>query len=277
MSDVRIVNYCPTGTQTTRENSLAPLSVTEIVEDVHRAYEAGITVAHVHARDEELQNTLRVEVYGKILEGIRSSCPDLAVCISLSGRYCQDMGIRAAPLELRPDLASLTVSSMNFPKSASVNDPESIAFLAEKMSENGVNPEIECFDSGMLWCARRMVERGLLPKPSFANVIFGNMYNSPSDAASVASVLSAVWDGCDLCFGGIGRDQLRSNLLGLLYARGVRIGLEDNLYYEGRQRATNSQLLGRLRRMMSEMGLKVMPAIEFKAKYGNRKSDSTGL
>lgn len=273
----RIVNYAPTGTQTTRANSHAPMTVSEIVEDVHRAYESGITVAHVHAREEDGSNTLKVDVYGKILDGIRSCCPDLAVCISLSGRFCQDVGIRAAPLELRPDLASLTMSSMNFPQGASVNDPKSIEFLAGRMSDNGVNPEIECFDSGMLWCARKLVDRGLLPKPSYANMIFGNMYNSPPDAASVSSVLSAAWDGCDLCFGGIGKEQLRSNMLGLLYAGGIRIGLEDNLYYEGKQRATNFQLLGRMRRIMSEMGLQMMPAKEFKEKHGNRMSHSTGV
>ena len=276
-SEQRIINYTPTGTQTSRQNSFAPLSPSEIIEDVHEAYEIGITLAHLHARDEELHNSLSVDIYAKILEGVRRHCPNLCVCLSLSGRYCTDEGLRAAPLALRPDMASLTMSSMNFPKGASINEPIVIEKLLGKMRENGVSPEVECFDSGMLWCARRMAQSGIIPTPCYANVIFGNLYNSPPDAASVASVLAAQWDGCTLCFGGIGKEQLRSNLLGLLYAQGVRIGLEDNLYIRKGEKARNSMLLKRLRSIMCEMGLSHVRPEEFKAVYGNKKADNPGV
>ena len=83
----KIVNFTPTGTQPTRENSLAPLTTSEIIESVHQANEIGISIVHLHARDEEtLKNTYKKEIYQVIIEGIKKHCPELLICVSLTGR-----------------------------------------------------------------------------------------------------------------------------------------------------------------------------------------------
>ena len=83
----KIINFTPTGTQTTKENSLAPLIPNEIIDEVHQAYEFGITMTHIHARDpKDFSNTYKKEVYQPIIEGIRKHCPDLTICVSLTGR-----------------------------------------------------------------------------------------------------------------------------------------------------------------------------------------------
>ena len=263
MTGKKIVNFTPTGTQPTRQNSSAPLSPNEIVEEVHFAFELGITVVHLHARDENFLNTWRVDVYRDIIDGVRKHCPGLPVCVSLTGRHFPEFEKRSAVLELMPDMGSLTMSSLNFPKAASINEPDVIVKLIEKMDKYGVVPEIECFDSGMLNYTNYLIKKGVLKGPHYINVILGNLYNGQSDLSTVASILVNKPANSMMCFGGIGRDQMKANMLGLLYADGVRIGLEDNLYYKDKDLATNAQLLQRLRRTMIELDLEAMSPEEF--------------
>ncbi len=275
MMGKKIINFTPTGTQPTRQNSNAPLSPSEIVEEVHFAFELGITVVHLHARDENFSNTWRVDVYQKIIEGVRKHCPKLPVCVSLTGRHFPEFEKRSAVLELMPDMASLTMSSLNFPKAASINEPEMIIRLIEKMNEFGVVPEIECFDSGMLNYTNYLIKKGILKGPHYINVILGNLYNGQSDLSTVASILVNKPQNSVMCFGGIGKDQLNVNMLGLLYADGVRVGLEDNLYYKDKILATNSELLQRIHRMMFDLDLEVMTSEEFKILgYANKINHS---
>jgi 3-keto-5-aminohexanoate cleavage enzyme len=124
-----IVNFTPTGMIPTREMTPhVPISVAEIVEDVHRAYEVGITMAHLHARDGATgKPAYTAEIYGNLISGIRKFAPDLVLAVSLSGRDVPEFEKRAAPLELegklKPDMGSLTLSSLNFNRDASINSP----------------------------------------------------------------------------------------------------------------------------------------------------------
>ena len=273
----KIINFTPTGTQTTKENSNAPISPNEIVEEVHFAFELGITMVHIHARDEQLLNTYRKDVYQKIIEGIRKHCPNLSICTSLTGRNFPEFEKRSAVIELQPDFGSLTMSSLNFPKAASINEPDMITSLIEKMNQYGVIPEIECFDSGMLNYTNYLIKKGVLKGPHYINMIFGNLYNGQLDLATVTSVMSVKPGNSVMCLGGIGKDQLKSNILGLLYADGVRIGLEDNLYYRDKEKATNIQLLQRIHRIMEELDYQLLTAEEFKKMgYANRKTHPIG-
>ena len=275
----KIINFTPTGTQTNRENSFAPLLPSEIIEEVHEAYELGITMVHVHARDpKDLSNTYKKDVYRPIIEGIRKHCPDLPICVSLTGRLHPEFEKRSEVLELYPDMGSLTMSSINFPKSASVNEPEMILKLIEKMDEYGVIPEIECFDSGMINYTNYLIKKGILKGPHYMNVIFGNIYNAQMDSPTLSSVVNNLPENAKVCFGGIGKDQLNSNVLGLIYGDGVRVGLEDNLYIRDKELTTNLELLGRVHRIMNEMELSVLTPNEFKELgYANKRNNNIRL
>ena len=275
----KIINFTPTGTQTNRENSFAPLLPSEIIEEVHEAYELGITMVHVHARDpKDLSNTYKKDVYRPIIEGIRKHCPDLPICVSLTGRLHPEFEKRSEVLELYPDMGSLTMSSINFPKSASVNEPEMILKLIEKMDEYGVIPEIECFDSGMINYTNYLIKKGILKGPHYMNVIFGNIYNAQMDSSTLSSVVNNLPENAKVCFGGIGKDQLNSNVLGLIYGDGVRVGLEDNLYIRDKELTTNLELLGRVHRIMNEMELSVLTPNEFKELgYANKRNNNIRL
>jgi 3-keto-5-aminohexanoate cleavage enzyme len=270
----KIINLCPTGTQSTKLNSLAPIFANEVVDEVLSCYETGITMVHLHARDQNGENTYKKEYFQKLIAGIKTSAPDLVICVSLSGRYVSDKYLRAEVLSLHPDLASLTMSSLNFPKAASINDPETIIWLIEEMDKYGVHPEIECFDSGMLNYTNYLLKKGILTAPLYINIILGNLFNAGTDISTIASVINNLPKGAKVCFGGIGDNQLKANIIGLMEADGIRIGLEDNFYYEQKDKATNQQLLSRIHRIMKEMGHTAMAPSALKALgYGNRRTN----
>ncbi len=273
----KIINFTPTGTQTTRDNSFAPLLPNEIIEEVHQAFELGITMTHIHARDPKtLENTYKKEIYHEIISGIRKHCKDLIICVSLTGRLFPEFEKRSEVLELYPDMGSLTMSSINFPKSASVNEPDTILRLIGEMEKYGVTPEIECFDSGMINYTNYLINKGVLKGPHYINVILGNIYNSQSNLPDITSIMSNIPKNSKVCFGGIGKDQLKSNILGLLYSDGIRIGLEDNLYYNNKDKTTNIDLLKRIHRIISELDFSILSPTKFRELgYGNKKNNNT--
>ncbi len=272
----KIINFTPTGTQPTRDNSLAPLEVNEIIEEVHQAYEIGISITHIHARDPEtFLNTYKKEIYGPIIEGIRKHCPELLVCASLTGRNFPELIHRTEVLECLPDMGSLTMSSLNFPTGASTNQPQMILDLISTMGEYGVQPEIECFDSGMVNYTKYLISKNILKPPFYMNVILGNIYNAQSDLSSLAAIKSAIPHNVTTCIGGIGNQQLKSNIIGLMEFDGIRIGLEDNLFYKGKIKATNIELLKRAYRIMDELEMECMSSKELRENgYGNKLIDS---
>jgi uncharacterized protein (DUF849 family) len=275
----KIVNFTPTGTQTTRTNSLAPLLPSEIIEEVHEANELGISIVHLHARDEEtLANTYKKEVYQKIIEGIKKHCPELLICVSLTGRNFPEIEKRTEVLQLHPDMGSLTMSSLNFPSGASVNQPETILGLIAEMDKWGVQPEIECFDTGMLNYTKYLISKkvlinnwGKLSPPHYINIILGNIYNGQCDLGTLATIKSNLPEFSKVCLGGIGSQQLKATVHGLLDFDGIRIGLEDNLFYVNREKATNMKLLQRAHRLMEEFDMELYTSKELREiGYGNK-------
>lgn len=268
----KIINFTPTGTQTTRDNSYAPLLSNEMIESVHEANELGISIVHLHARDEiTLENTYKKEVYQKIIEGIKKYCPELLICVSLTGRNFPELEKRSEVLQLLPDMASLTMSSLNFPSGASVNQPDMILSLINEMNKYGVQPEIECFDTGMLNYTNYLISKGKLNPPYHINFILGNIYNGQCDLGNLSSIKSNLPSNSYVCLGGIGNQQLKSNLYGLLDFDGIRIGLEDNLYFKNKEKTTNIELLKRTHRIMNELDMTHYKSNELRELgYGNK-------
>jgi len=268
----KIINFTPTGTQTTRNNSFAPLLPNEIIEEVHMANELGISIVHLHARDEEtLTNTYKKEVYQKIIEGIKKHCPDLLICVSLTGRNFPELERRTEVLQLHPDMGSLTMSSINFPSGASINQPETILSLINEMDKYGVQPEIECFDAGMLNYTNYIISKNILKPPYHINFILGNIYNGQCDFGTLATIKSNLPANSYTCLGGIGPQQLKSTTYGLLDFDGIRIGLEDNLHFKDKEKTTNMELLKRAHRIMNELDMTYYKPNELRERgYGNK-------
>ncbi|MCX7887541.1 MAG: 3-keto-5-aminohexanoate cleavage protein [Verrucomicrobiae bacterium] len=261
-----IINFAPTGiVPTKRMSPHVPVSPSEIVEQVHEAYEIGITVAHVHARHPDESPAYEPDLYQEIFAGIRQYCPDLVICASTSGRVFSEFEKRSAVLELEPDMASLTLGSLNFARQASVNAPAMIERLVEKMADFGVHPELECFEVGMINYAKYLIGKGVLKPPFYFNLLVGNIATAQDDLLQVGLLIRSLPPGAWWSLAGIGSSQLRVNALAILEGGGVRVGLEDNLWFDtARARpATNAALLKRIHELAAFFERAVVPPAVF--------------
>lgn len=248
-----IINLAATGMVPTQaDNPAVPITPDEIAEDCRRCYDAGASILHLHARDETGAPTYQSDVYRQIIARVKSACPGAILCVSTSGRVFKTFEQRSEVLALdgdvKPDMASLTLGSLNFPRQASVNDPAMIRALAEKMAARGIVPELEVFDLGMVDYAKYLIDRGVLEPPFYFNLLLGSLGTlsaTPFHLATLAMSLptGAVWAGA-----GIGRFQFLVNSMAITMGGHVRVGLEDNLYMdvEKRRPATNLALVERL-------------------------------
>lgn len=272
MHENLIINFVPTGMIPTKKMTpFVPISVAEIIEDVHQAWELGITMVHLHARDPLTEEpTFDAQVYGEIICGIRKFAPDLIICVSLSGRNCKEFKYRAQPLELsgalKPDMGSLTLSSVNFNRQVSVNEPQVIIDLAFKMKELGIVPELEAFDSGMINYVRYLARKGLIDPPYYFNLILGNISCAQADLLHAGIMLRDLPENSLWSFGGVGDYQLSMNQLAIAIRGGVRVGLEDNIYLDANRAklAKNIDLLKRIHDIARLAGTSVMTAQELR-------------
>jgi uncharacterized protein (DUF849 family) len=261
LSEKVIINLCPTGMVPRRAKVPAvPISPEEIARDVRRCFEVGASMVHLHARDDDEEPTWRAERFAEICAAVVAETPEIVLVVTTSGRNWSDLAKRSESLTVggvgKPEMASLTVGSMNFVSGPSVNSPETIQGLAEAMQERQIVPELEIFDIGMVNYANYLIGRGVLKPPYYLNILFGSVGTADVSAANAAAVLSALPSGATWAFAGIGRHQLAANTLALCLGGHVRVGLEDNPYYDWSTRATttNPQLVERIVRIAGEMG-----------------------
>ncbi len=267
-----IINFTPTGMIPTKGMTPhVPISVSEIVEDVHEAIELGITMVHLHARDDQTgKPTYKQEVYGRIIEGIRKFSKELVICVSLSGRGIKEFSHRASPLQLdgdlKPDMGSLTLSSLNFNKTESMNSPDMIQMLAGEMKNKGIVAELEAFDVGMINYAKYLERKGLLEPPHYFNLLLGNIACAQADLLHAGLMIRDLPEQSVWSLAGIGNDQLMMNSIAIASGGGVRVGLEDNIYFDSQRTrlAKNSDLLRRIHELAVANEREIMSPVELR-------------
>jgi len=232
-----IINICPTGIVSTKDQNInIPISRSEIVDTVLRASELGVQMVHLHARDDAGEATCDADKYTAIFSEIRKDTmgKDLVICVTTSGRKTPDVHDRAAVLDIdgaaKPDMASLTLSSLNFMTQASVNAPDTIRELAQRMKKRGIKPELEVFDLGMLNFAKVLIREGLVEPPYYFNILLGNIGSAQASLSHLSVLVNDLPKGAIWSVAGIGRFQKTMSTIGVAMANGVRIGLEDNLW-----------------------------------------------
>jgi uncharacterized protein (DUF849 family) len=268
-----IVNFTPTGMIPTKEMTPhVPIEPAEIIENVQRAVDIGITMVHLHARDAATgEPTYLPEIYAEIIDGVRDVSKELIVCVSLSGRNFREFELRAAPLRLtgdvKPDMGSLTLSSLNFNRVASMNTPDMVQDLAREMKERGILPELEAFDAGMINYAKYLEKKGLIDPPHYCNILCGNIACAQADLLHVGVMISDLPPDSFWSLAGIGNAQLPMNSVAIAYGGGVRVGLEDNIWYDqARTRlASNLDLLQRIHVLAQANERKVMSPADLRA------------
>lgn len=272
-TDPLIINVCLTGNVSTKEISPhLPVSVEEIVEDAAAVLEAGASMLHIHARAADGSPAWQPEIYGRIFEGIRRNHPEAILVATTSGRLHGTLEKRTAAFDLdgsaKPDMASLTLGSLNFPTQASVNAPDTIQALCTRMRERGVIPELEVFDLGMLNYGFYLQRKGFLPHTCYINLLLGSLGAMPGRVLDLANLVRDIPRDWVWAAAGIGRYQLAMNTVALLMGGHVRVGLEDNHYYDyaKREAATNRSLVERVVRLAQEFGRPISSCRETRAK-----------
>ena len=249
-----IFNFTPNGMIPTKEiTEFVPITPNEIIDNVLEANDMGVNMVHLHARDSITGlPSYKKEIYAEIISGIRSYAKDLVICISTSGRNWPEFEKRSEALELdgiyKPDFASLTLSSLNFSNQASLNSPEMIKKLSAKMQKNGIKPELEVFDLGMINYAKYLIHKEFIKPPFYFNIILGNVSGAQADLLNLGFMVNELPPKSIWSAGGIGNTQLKANMLSLLSGGGVRVGLEDNIWYDNHRSrlASNMDLLRRI-------------------------------
>jgi 3-keto-5-aminohexanoate cleavage enzyme len=267
-----VINLTPTGMIPTKEMTPhVPVSVQEIIEDVHQAVEVGITMVHLHARDETTgEPTYKAEFYERIIAGIRRFAPELIISVSLSGRTFSEFEKRAEVLTLegkvKPDMGSLTLSSVNFNKQVSLNAPDMIQALAQEMKRRSVLAELEAFDSGMINYAKYLEGKGLLEPPHYFNLILGNIACAQADLLHASVMIRDLPPNSFWTLGGVGDYQLMMNSIAIAAGGGVRVGLEDDIWYDPARTklAHNIDLVSRIHRLAEANEREIMPPGELR-------------
>jgi 3-keto-5-aminohexanoate cleavage enzyme len=168
-----IITVAPTGNIATKKlNPNTPITPDEIAEDIYRCYQEGAAIAHIHARDENGEPTGSIEIFGEIMQKVKEKC-DIIVQFSTGARGGKTYEERGACLDLKPEMASLATGSSNFASQVNSNPSDFIQYLAKKMLENNIKPEIEAFDVAMISNAEFLMEKGLLKKPVQFNLVMG--------------------------------------------------------------------------------------------------------
>ena len=276
MNNGFILNFTPTGMIPTKEMTpLVPIAAPEIIEQVLEAAQLGVNMVHLHARDPHTgRPTFKKEIYAEIIEGIRAKHNDLIICVSTSGRDFFEFEQRSEVLDLngrlKPDFGSLTLSSLNFNRQASVNSPDMIKNLAGKMNDNGIRPELEVFDLGMINYAKYLIRKGLIAPPYYFNLILGNIACAQADMMSLGLMVRELPPDSIWSVGGVGNAQLAMNAMSIVAGGGVRIGLEDNIWFdlERTRLATNRELVERILLIAEAMGRKPYTCAEARALLG---------
>jgi 3-keto-5-aminohexanoate cleavage enzyme len=227
-----IICVAITGSLPTKaDNPAVPITISEQIESTHEAFEAGAAIVHCHVRDDEGRPTANPERFARLKEGLEAHCPGLIVQLSTGGRSGAGTA-RGGMLPLRPDMASLSVGSNNFPSRVYENPPDLVDWLAAEMQHYGVKPEIEAFDLSHIVQAAAMQRDGRLQGPLYVQFVMGVKNAMPADELILdfyIQTLKRLSPDAKWCAAGIGQAQLLINEWSIKKGGHTRTGLEDNV------------------------------------------------
>lgn len=256
--DKLIITAALTGAEVTRkEQPNLPLTPDEIAEAAYEAYKAGAAMVHVHARDSEGNPTQDYEVYKEIKEKIEAKCP-VIFQPSTGGAVWHSPEERLQPVELKPEMATLSCGTCNFGSDVFMNSEEYMEKFARRMKELGVKPEIEVFERGMINNALKLVKKGLVDMPLHFDFVMGVPGAITAELRDLLYLVESIPAGSTWTVAGIGRFELPLAVAAITLGGHVRVGFEDNVYYsKGVLAKSNAELVERIARLAKELGREV--------------------
>ncbi len=252
-----IITVAPTGSIPKKKNTPhVPVTIEEIVACALRCEDEEASIVHIHIRDEDQNPSDDPEIFHAVVNRIRERC-NLIIQVSTGGRAGTGLESRIQRLQVRPEMASLTTGSVNFPNSAYDNPPDLIEALAKEMQRLEIKPEMEIFDLSMINNAVALGDRSLADRPLHFNFVMGLRGAMPAKIEHLAHLSTGLPAESTWTVSGIGAAQLVMNIHAVLMGGNVRVGLEDNIYYRKGELATNERLVQRIARLSKELGREV--------------------
>jgi 3-keto-5-aminohexanoate cleavage enzyme len=253
-----IITAAITGSRITRQTAPhIPITPEEIAQSAIECWEAGASIVHIHVRDPQTGLGIQdQELFRQVVEKLRKET-DLILSLTTSGIPGRNLPVeeRLGPLSLSPELASFDAGSINLGGSVFINTPEFLERAAEMMKEKGVKPEIEIFDSGMIVTTLRMLEEGKLEAPLHFQFVLGTPWGAPATPKSLIHLLDHIPPESTWSVIGIGKGHLPMAMMGLIMGGHIRVGMEDNIYYDhGVMARNNAQFVRRIVRIAREYG-----------------------
>ena len=250
-----IITAALTGAEVTRQQQpVLPISPDEIAIAVEECVKAGAAIVHLHARNADGSPTQDKETYQKIISAVRARC-DVIIQVSTGGAVGMTAAERIAPVSLKPEMATLSMGTVNFGDDVFMNHPANMEIFLRAMQEHGVKPELEIFDTGMITTVSRWLKKEWIKAPlhfDFVLGVPGGMAGTPEALMYMKSQLPA---GCTWTVAGIGAAQLPLGTLAIVLGGHVRVGFEDNIFYrKGELAHSNAQLVARIARISVELG-----------------------
>jgi uncharacterized protein (DUF849 family) len=215
-----------------KDNPAVPITPAEQIESTRQAYEAGATLVHIHVRNDDETPSSNPDRFAAVQAGVARHCPGMIVQFSTGGRG-RDPSLRSSALHLKPDMASLSTGSVNFPTIVYENHTSLVEEMAGKMKEFSIRPEIEIFDLSHLHGAKRLADKGLLDDQPHIQFVMGVQNALPAEERLLDILLKEakhLFPNCTWTAAGIGRHQPKVMDWALVRgADAVRTGLEDNI------------------------------------------------
>ena len=264
MKNKVILTIAPTGNIPTKSmNPNVPITPAEIAAQIYECWQAGASVAHIHTRDKEGIPTSDIAVNREVLAELDKykDC-DIIRQLSTGGRAGKTYTERGQMLCLAPEMASLATGSSNFPSKANLNDPETIGYLAGEMKKYGVKPEVEVFDSAMLFNAVQLADKSVIDWPLQINLVLGVPGSLPASFKNLFFLYEQLPANCNWSITAVGREHVELSTMALALGGNVRVGLEDNVFYAKGVLATNIALLNRMKAVALAMGKEIATPAE---------------
>ncbi len=223
-----------------------PITPEEIGIAAAECVAAGAAIVHLHARQPDGTPTQDAAIYCEIIAAVRTRC-DAIVQVSTGGAVGMSAAERVAPVALRPEMATLSMGSVNFGDDVFLNLPADIAAFAQAIADHGVKAELEIFDAGMMATARRWLHKGLLASPAHFDFVLGVPGGMPATPEALLHLVTQLPEGATWTVAGMGGAQLTLGTMAVAIGGHVRVGFEDNIFFrKGELAASNAQLVQRI-------------------------------
>lgn len=274
MSDPCIICVAITGSVPRKaDNPAVPVTVAEQIESTHAAFEAGASICHAHVRNADETPSSDPDKFAALKEGVEKHCPGMIIQLSTGGRSGAGKE-RGGMLPLRPDMASLSVGSNNFPTRVYENPPDLVEWLASQMVKYDVKPEIEAFDLSHILVAAQMHKAGKIPATPYVQFVMGVKNAMPVDRHVFdfyVETVARLFPGAPWCAAGIGANQIVLNEWAVAAGGHARTGLEDNVRWDKASLApSNAALVERLAGICAQHNRPVATPAQARAILGLR-------